>query len=80
LISSQAPGSFTTAFGTATSTASVALGTYTFEMTDAAADGICCGFGFGSFSIAVDGETVVSNDGQFEDIVQETFEVLAPTP
>jgi hypothetical protein len=80
LISSQAPDSFTTAFGTATSTSSVALGTYTFEMTDAAADGICCGFGFGSFSITVNGETVVSNSGQFLDIVQETFEVRAPTP
>jgi bacillolysin len=80
VISRQPTGSFTTQNSTVTNTTSVALGTYTFEMTDAAADGICCGFGFGSFSIAVDGETVVSNDGQFEDIVQETFEVLAPTP
>jgi hypothetical protein len=80
LISSQAPGSFTTQNSTVTSTTSVALGIYAFEMTDTEGDGICCEYGSGSFSIAVNGETVVSNDGQFGDIVQETFEVRAPTP
>jgi surface protein len=53
---------------------------YTFEMTDTAGDGICCGFGSGSFSIAVHGETVISNNGQFGNIAQETFEVRASTP
>jgi surface protein len=80
LISGQAVGSFTTQNSTVTSTSSVALGMYTFEMTDTEGDGICCEYGSGSFSIAVNGETVVSNDGQFGDIVQETFEVRAPTP
>jgi hypothetical protein len=28
----------------------------------------------------VNGETVVSSDGRFDDIVQETFEVQAPAP
>jgi hypothetical protein len=78
LISSQAQGSFSTSDGTVTETSSVALGTYTFEITDS--NGICCGGGSGSFSIAVNGETVISNDGRFKDIVQETFEVRAPTP
>jgi surface protein len=77
-ISSQSTGSFTTEGGTVTNTYLVALGTYTFEMTDTAENGICCGFGSGSFSIVVDGETVVSNNGQFGNIVQETFEVRAP--
>jgi hypothetical protein len=80
LISSQATGSFTALIGTVTSTSSVALGTYTFEMTDTNGDGICCVYGNGSFSIAVNGETLVSSNGQFADIVQETFEVRAPTP
>jgi surface protein len=78
LISSQAFASFTTRGGTITKTSSVALGTYTFEMTDSAGDGI--GLGGGSFRITVNGETVVSNNGQFNSIVQETFEVQAPTP
>jgi hypothetical protein len=47
-------------------------------MTDT--DGICCRSGSGSFSITVDGETVVSRLGVFEGIVQETFEVRAPAP
>jgi surface protein len=80
LISSQASGSFTTPGGTVTKTSSVAFGTYTFEMTDTAGNGICCLFGSGSFRITVNGETVVSNNGQFNSIVQETFEVQAPTP
>jgi hypothetical protein len=78
LISSQSTGSFITPDGTVTKTSSVALGTYTFEMTDT--DGICCRSGSGSFSITVDGETVVSRLGVFEGIVQETFEVRAPAP
>jgi surface protein len=78
-ISSQAPGSITTQNSTVTKNSSVAFGTYTFEMTDTFGDGICCNFGSGSFSIVVNGETVVSNNGRFDSIVQETFEVQ-PTP
>jgi hypothetical protein len=80
VISRQPSGSFTTQNSTVTNTTSVALGTYTFEMTDTEGDGICCEYGSGSFSIVVHGETVVSNNGQFNIIVQETFEVQAPTP
>jgi surface protein len=79
LIASQSTGSFDRPGRTVTTTFSAALGTYTFEMTDAFEDGICCENGSGSFSIAVNGETVVSNNGQFTNITQETFEVLAPT-
>jgi surface protein len=80
LISGQSVGGFDTPGGTDTKTSYVALGTYTFEMTDTLGDGICCGEGSGSFSIAMNGETVISNDGQFRNIVQETFEVRAPIP
>jgi hypothetical protein len=48
-------------------------------MTDTGRDGIYCGTGVTSFIIALNGETVFSNDGRFHDIVQETFEVRAPT-
>jgi hypothetical protein len=80
LISSQSTGSFNTQGGIVTETSSVAPGIYIFEMTDTFGDGICCEFGSGSFSIAVNGETVISNNGQFENIVQETFEVAPATP
>jgi surface protein len=79
LISSQAPGSFTTQNSTVTNTTYVALGTYTFEMTDTGGNGICCGTG-SRFSVVVNGETVVSNDGRFRGNVTETFDVRAPTP
>jgi surface protein len=80
LISSQSTGSFTTKGGTLTKSSAVALGTYTFEMTDASGNGLCCNSGYGSFSITANGETVVSNNGQFGDIFQETFEAQIPTP
>jgi surface protein len=80
LISCQSTGSFNTWYGTVAKTSSVALGTYTFEMMDAAGNGICCVFGLGSFSIVVNGESAVSNNGQFGNVVQETFEIRAPTP
>jgi hypothetical protein len=81
LISSQSTGSFSIEGGTVTWTSSVALGTYTFEMTDTYGDGIAYGGSRGgAFSIAVNGDTVVSNDGRIRVVVQETFEVRASTP
>jgi hypothetical protein len=78
LIASQTTGSFRTVSGTVVQTFDVAVGTYTFEMTDTLGDGICCMNGSGSFQITVNGEIVVSNDGQFGDMVQETFEATKP--
>jgi hypothetical protein len=78
LIASQSTGSFRTGSGTVFQKFDVAVGTYTFEMTDTFGDGICCMDGSGSFQITVNGETVVSNDGQFGDTVQETFEATTP--
>jgi hypothetical protein len=78
-ISSQCTGSITKP-GSVTKTSSVALGTYIFEMTDTRNEGYSGNYGSGLFSIAVNGQTVVSNNGEFRDTVQETFEVQAPTP
>jgi hypothetical protein len=74
LIAGQSTGSFSTVSGTVVQTFDVSVGKYTFEMTDTFGDGICCRDGSGSFKIIVNGETVVSNDGQFGDTVEETFE------
>jgi hypothetical protein len=78
LIAGQSTGSFSTKSGKVVQIFDVAIGTYTFEMTDTFGDGICCRDGAGSFQITVNGETAVSNDGQFGDTVQETFEVTTP--
>jgi hypothetical protein len=75
LIASQPTGSYNTAGGTTVETRNITAGTYIFEMTDAFGDGICCGFGSGAFRISVDGETVISNNGNFLESVQETFDV-----
>jgi hypothetical protein len=53
-------------------------------MTDTFGDGICCQYGSGEFKITVNGEPVaVGGNGEFGDVVQETFEVVdvstAPT-
>jgi len=38
---------------------------YVFTMTDSWGDGICCGYGQGSYSLEVNGATLVSNGGEF---------------
>jgi hypothetical protein len=81
VIASQPTGSFTTEGGTVSRTSFVAGGEYIFEMTDSFEDGICCQFGIGEFTITVNGEPVVmGGNGDFGDVVRETFDVLeAPT-
>jgi hypothetical protein len=75
LIASQPIGSYITRGGTAVRAGNITAGTYTFVMTDSFGDGICCFDGSGSFKIFVDGETVISNNGEFLERVQETFDV-----
>jgi hypothetical protein len=75
LIASQLAGSYNSEGGTIVQAGNIAAGKYTFEMTDSFGDGICCENGSGSFTITVDGEAVISNNGEFEDSVQETFDV-----
>jgi hypothetical protein len=38
---------------------------YTFEIFDSAGDGICCGFGNGSYSLKTDDDTVIIDSGIF---------------
>merc|ERR1712176_464523 len=53
---------------------------YTFKITDAYGDGICCSYGNGGYVIKVDGTEVV-NGGDFGDSTTETFTVNgSPTP
>jgi hypothetical protein len=75
LIARQFTGSYNTEGGTVIQTRTITAGTYIFEMTDAAEDGICCEYGSGSFTITVDGEAVISNNAEFFASVQETFDV-----
>jgi hypothetical protein len=75
LIASQPTGSYNSEGGTILQAGNITTGTYTFEMTDSVGDGICCQYGSGSFTITVDGETIISNNGEFLESVQETFNV-----
>merc|ERR1711971_314592 len=52
---------------------------YTFTITDAYGDGICCSYGNGGYKITVDGTEVVSG-GDFGNSETETFNVNNPTP
>merc|ERR1711923_110476 len=50
---------------------------YTFTITDAYGDGICCSYGTGGYKIKVDGTEVV-NGGEFSSSETESFTVSAP--
>merc|ERR1712157_571284 len=50
---------------------------YTFKITDAYGDRICCSYGTGGYKIKVDGTEVV-NGGEFGDSETESFTVTAP--
>lgn len=50
----------TTEFVTITDSVQVPAGIYRFEITDSFSDGICCGYGNGSYTVSVNGETVGS--------------------
>merc|ERR1712176_11519 len=50
---------------------------YTFTITDAYGDGICCSYGTGGYKIKVDGTEVV-NGGEFGSSETESFTVSAP--
>jgi trypsin len=77
LIAGESTGSFSTESGTVSKTASVADGTYTFEITDAYGDGFCCSYGNGEFKITVNGEPVVTgSNGDFEGVIVKTFDVV----
>lgn len=51
----------------------LAEGCYTFVMYDDANDGICCGYGEGSYSINASGTVLVVGDGEFGDVIDHDF-------
>merc|ERR1712113_826854 len=54
-------------------------GSYTFTITDAYGDGICCSYGNGGYSVKVDDKEVASG-GQFGSEETKTFDVGAAPP
>merc|ERR1712176_1264769 len=54
-------------------------GSYTFTITDAYGDGICCSYGNGGYSVRVDDKEVASG-GQFGSSETKTFDVGSSTP
>ncbi len=57
----------------------LAEGSYVFAITDGFGDGICCGFGDGSFSLTVDGDEVISG-GAFSSFALVKFDATTPIP
>merc|ERR1719458_551539 len=54
-------------------------GSYTFKITDAYGDGICCSYGNGGYSVKVNDQQVESG-GQFGSEEQKTFNVASSAP
>jgi len=54
-------------------------GSYTFTITDAYGDGICCAYGNGGYSVKVDGAEVASG-GDFGTSETKPFDVSSSTP
>ncbi|MBT3169629.1 MAG: hypothetical protein HN334_07190, partial [Candidatus Cloacimonetes bacterium] len=52
-------------------------GNYTFSIYDSYGDGICCGFGDGSYTVTVDG-TAVASGGEFESEETTAFTIGEP--
>lgn len=53
-------------------------GCYTFTIFDSASDGICCGFGFGSYNLEDENGTVIISGGDFGSSESVTFNVQDP--
>ena len=58
----------------------LAVGNYTFIIIDTFGDGICCGWGEGSYSLSVDGDIVASSEGVFEQFEVTNFTTAVPEP
>lgn len=77
VLASQAAESFRVIGGVVDVTVKVAPGSFTFALTDAFNDGLCCAYGNGSFSVTVAGDTVASGS-RFGSSVTESFVVEDP--
>ena len=51
--------------------------TYVFTIEDAAEDGLCCGYGEGSYEVRLDG-VVVAQGGEFDESESTAFSGAAP--
>jgi hypothetical protein len=77
---SQETGSFYVQGGRSVVKVDVPPGTYKFEITDSANDGVCCGFGNGKYRLFLDGDsTPLYIGGRFGAAEQETF-VIGDAP
>jgi len=65
--------------GTTTTTECLSPGCYTFEITDSYGDGICCGYGTGSYTVTLDG-TEIKSGGAFGSSDSVEFCTDEPTP
>ena len=53
---------------------------YRFTINDSFGDGICCGYGTGSYSVTWDGSVLVNGGGQFASSETTTFGSCATPP
>jgi len=65
-------GPYSTSGGTVTETFCLVDGCYDFQINDSYGDGICCGYGQGSYDISVNNQSVASG-GQFASIEVVNF-------
>ena len=70
-------GPYATSGTTFTSTACLEVGCYSLIVNDSFGDGICCGFGNGSYTVSSGGTTLVSG-GEFTSTITENFCVESP--
>jgi hypothetical protein len=77
---SEETGSYNIQGGRVVVKVDVPPGTYKFEITDSANDGVCCGFGNGKYRLFLDGDsTPLYIGGRFGATEQETF-VIGSSP
>ena len=69
-------GPYSSTGTTYTESACLGEGCYTLTVNDSFGDGICCGYGIGSYTVSVDGADVVTG-GEFSSTVSEAFCVEA---
>ena len=69
-------GPYSSTGTTYTESACLGEGCYTLTVNDSFGDGICCGYGIGSYTVNVDGADVVTG-GEFNSTVSEAFCVEA---
>ncbi|MGB1943080.1 MAG: choice-of-anchor B family protein [Flavobacteriales bacterium] len=65
-------GPYSSTGTTYTESACLGEGCYTLTVNDSFGDGICCGYGIGSYTVSVDGTDVVTG-GEFSSTVSEAF-------